>query len=398
MKKFLILGIVAALCSCADNHGGRPCVETVNGVKIVSLYGSWFEMGRQYGEFLSSELDHVVNCFMKGIMEDDGQANVMGIMESDVIENENGILDSRSEKERNIRSIADSLYMNYPHSLKSFFEGMSESSDLSVDELKIANAVEYAEGAFFCSGIGAWGPYTADGELLYARSYDAVSYSALKDDIVLAFLHPDDGSIPIAIMGYAGEIYGVNVFNAKGLMAELNNGMPSGGYEIRYDMISGTVQLMNMMLQADDMEYVDAFLRSTDNAMASIIGVADAGEARVYEWCFGRVKRADGFTPEGLTVMNNHYVNDEWGVPEPDEDTCWHSHARRANILETCTGQKGSLTANALEQLLATPVSEGGCMLDAARYQFVYKPATGQLRFRIVEYGSWGEINLNRYF
>lgn len=72
---------------------------------MVSLYGSWHEMGRQYGS--------LAKCYMTDVLE----------------------------------------YVD-------FFAGMAETSGISMDRLKLCNAAEYVEGCFLCSAMAVWGDYS----------------------------------------------------------------------------------------------------------------------------------------------------------------------------------------------------------------------------------------------
>ena len=350
--------------------------QVIGGIKVIRLHGSWHGMGRQYGTAAAEEL-HEVYAYILGKLDND--------------------------KSRTLKydDIAAKLFANYPDYLKEFLEGESETSGLGRDELIRVNALEYAEAAFFCSGLALWGPYTADGELIYGRNYDAFSYAELSRDIVVTAFHPDDGSIPTAIIGYAGELYAVNALNAKGIFIELNNGMPSAGWDIHYEMRPSTCDLLSLALSAGTMEEVDSFFCSNESFASFIIGVADRNEARVYEWCTDGFRRADHLTPEGLAVLTNHYVHPDWPYPVPTDAQSWNSHIRRDNILRQAGTLRGRACAGDVAGIMQTPIDGGGPMHEATRYQMVVEPATLTLSIRIApcstSKASWIRLEMSEF-
>ena len=293
--------------------------------------------------------------------------------------------------------IAGRLYANYPHRFKTFFAGMAETSGLDLAELKLVNAVEYMEACYFCSGLAAWGDY-ARGPLVYGRNYDGTSFSQLDKDILITVFHPADGSLAFATVGYAGEVYCVNGFNEKGLFVELNNGMPTAGFDVHFDRFAGTTRLMELLMDADSMAYAEAFFRTEKSSAAFLIGIADAQEARCYEWCADGMQRGSTDTPVGLMAMTNHYVNREWSYAVPNDDESWQSHTRRNNMLHLAEIHKGRIDSQTMCDIMQTPVKAGGPQHALTLYQMVYEPSSMKLYLRISGNPSWTEIFLQDFF
>lgn len=343
-------------------------------MKVVHLYGSWDDMGRQYGEQLNDELHHVYN-FLK----------------------EKAALPSQW---KNVEDVAEKLFSKYPDELRSFFQGMSATSGFSEKELRIINAVEYSEAAFMCSGIAAWGDYTRDGQLMYARNYDEISYQPLCNDLVVTVYHPT-GCQWVATLGYAGEIYALNGINESGIFIELNNGMPSGGFEIDYDIPASTTELLMMLFRVHSLDDVDRFFHETKSFASFVIGVADKHEARSYEWCSKGVKRGDGATPEGLMIQTNHYVNPEWDFAMPDDAVCWSTLTRRCHLLKNVEKHKGNIDLETMKQFVGEDINDGGVMFNnvernqpATMYQFVVIPETKTFWIHVVGIDGWQKIEL----
>lgn len=348
-----------------DFEGGSFCSNGV--LNVVSLYGDWHQMGRQYG-FLTRHLLQEVLSFVVGMA------------------------DTPQKRER-IESTAQKLFSRYPDTLRSFFDGMRETSGLSLDDLCLINAVEYAEPDYMCSVMAAFDGYS-EGPLVLGRNYDGMSFRPLAGDLLLTVFHPLN-ALSAAIIGYAGEIYCVNGFNEKGLFVELNNGMPSAGFEIHYEMNASTTELLTMLFDVHDMDEVDRFFGQTSSFSSLIIGVADAHEARSYEWCTAGVRRSDGHLPHGLTIHTNHYVHPDWTFPQPDDAQSWQSLTRRCNLVSKAEKFAGRWNPELMRSLMQTPIAEGGPMFDKLTlYQLVVEPETMRVWMRIPDRMPWVEIDM----
>lgn len=339
-----------------------------NGLNILDLHGSWYEMGRQYGRLASELLKDVYQNFMLPNME------------------------REPDRVPFVREVAGNLYRYYPHRLRQLFAGMAETSELTLEQLKIVNVVEFSAAVFNCSAMAVWGDY-AVGNLVYGRNYDAPGFLSLGKDVLLVIYHPSDGSLATATIGYAGEIYAVNGINEKGIFLELNNGMPSGGTEILYDRLASTVELLTMLLDADSLDYADAFFRTVKGFASYTIGIADAQEARSYEWCTQGVARAP-LAADGLMVMTNHYVSDEWDFARPDDEQSWGSLTRCANLTKLSQQNRGAIDAHLMCQMMQTPIENGGPCHECTVYQLVFEPQTMRLWIRVSGVTDWQQVNL----
>lgn len=364
----LVCFLAMALCACSSPKGS---VCDVDGIEVVSLYGSWHQMGCQYGELGREKM-----------------LDVLGYIDAQ--------LGGRTESIDSAAVVAERLYAASPDCIKEFFDGLSKSSGISLERVKLCNAVEYIESAFFCSFMAAWGSYSG-GRLVAGRNYDAYSYSEIGKDIIVTVFHPD-GGMAAAIVGYAGEVYCVNGFNEKGFFVELNNGMPSAGSEIHWDLCPSTSRLLELLLQAETMDDVDSFFRTTQSFSSFVIGVCNKDEARTYEWCHDGVKRGDGVCPEGLAVSTNHYVNGEWPYAVPTDESSWNSITRRANLLEMAEKHKGNIDVETMESILSASLEDGGPHHALTRYQIVAVPADYTLHIHVPGIADWAEVNLQKFF
>lgn len=366
---FLLLPLILVCCGKKDMlsfEGGT--LQRVDSLKVLNVYGSWEQMGRQYGHLVSDHMRHILEV---GI-EPGAKAD--------------------SVKAEKAKAIADSLYARYPQRLKSFFKGMEQTSGFTMDELKAINAMEYTDWILNCSGLAVWGDYTKDGELLYGRNYDAGNFHKMGQDIIVTIFHPNDGALATALVGYAGEIYCVNGMNENGIFIELNSGAPSTGFSQDFLRSMGTTSLLSMLPDATDMDYVDAFFRCTSSSSGFIIGCADKDGALKYEWCQDGSVKVEG--EENYMVMTNHYVSDKWNFPVPVDSASWKSFTRLSHLQKIAQDGKGEFDQSLMQKAFETSLEDGGATVEATEYQLIACPARRSWTIRIPGYCDWTEVKL----
>lgn len=341
-----------------------------NGISVVSLYGDWHEMGRQYGRLARMYMEEVLAYL-------------------------DGKLGTDAGRSSSAKAIADSLYAHTADHIRDFFAGAAETSDISLERLKLCNAAEYVEGCFLCSAMAAWGAYSG-GRLVFGRNYDAVSYREIDRDVLVTVYHPDDG-LAMATIGYAGEIYCVNGINEKGIFVELNNGMPSAGWDIHWDMCPATSALFDMLLKAESLDDVDRFFHDTRSSASFIIGVADRNVARSYEWCYDGVKVGDGTSADGLMMRTNHYVNSQWQYAAPSDADSWNSITRLSNMTAQAAKYKGRIDVRQMKSIMSTSIADGGPCHDLTRYQIVAVPEELALHIYLPYRAEWVELKMSEY-
>ena len=345
---------------------------SMNGVSAVSLYGTWHEMGRQYGALMKKELNEVFYF-------------VNTIIEYSV---------GNAEKAQSIIAVQTA---QTPYRIAEFLRGAAETSGLSVEQLQAVNAVERIGGLPNCSAAFCWDDYAA-GPLVIGRNYDySDAFFLLRDDVAVTVYHPADGSLAAATIGYVGEIYAVNGFNEKGIFMELNNGKPSAGIRSPDSRITGTTMLFSALFEIDELNDWDLFFNTVNCSSSYIINVADSHTARSYEWCPVGVKRGGTDLPEGLLAAANHYVNPDWLFPVPSNAASWQSLTRRSNLIALCKNAKGAVDEQKMREILELPLSEGGATDELTVFQMVMVPETGMLSLRVIGGKGWTKIDLSSF-
>lgn len=343
-----------------------------DGVTVVSLYGTWREMGRQYGMLMQDRL-----------------AEVYGFVET--------IIDYGVGNAEKASSIIAKQTRQTPYRISQFFEGAAETSGLTVEQLQAVNAVERIGGLPRCSAAFCWGAYTS-GQMVIGRNYDySEAFALLKDDVAVTVYHPADGSLATATIGYVGEIYAVNALNEKGIFMELNNGTPSANINSPNARITGTTALFSELFEADELDDWELFFNTTNCSSSYIINLADSSAARSYEWCPIGVKRGGADLPEGLLVSTNYYVNPDWLFKTPSDTASWEGLTRRNNLISLCEAAKGQIDEQKMMSIIETPLEEGGAQNELTVYQMVAVPETRMLWLRVIGGDDWTQIDLSGF-
>ena len=367
---------LAILVSCAST--GKNNADTskatkfkVGPVSVVDLHGTWYEMGRQFGDLMKDELHDIYDFLQTIIAANQGNSDKT---------------DSSVEQQKS----------QTPYRICEFMKGAAETSGLTYDQIHMINAVERIGGLPHCSVAMAWGDYT-DGSLVIGRNYDYADYfSQIADDVAITVYHPADGALATATIGYVGEIYAVNAINEAGIFLELNNGKPSANIKSPNYRFTGTTMLFDIMFDADDLNDIDLFFNTTNSSSSSIINVADSQKGVSYEWCPIDVKHGESENPEGLLVSTNYFLNPEWDFPVPSDADSWNAITRRENLLKLLDSKKGSVDVSVMQDIIATPFEDGGAMLDLTVYQLVVVPETFELWIRVIdaEDDAWFSVDL----
>lgn len=352
-------------------ENGRKAAQ--GDIKVVDLRGTWRQMGRQYGHLMKEELEEV-DLFLDIIIE------------------------ASEGNTKTAESIIAVQTEQTPYRICEFFEGASETSGLTVEELQAINAVERLGGLPKCSVAMAWDEYAAS-DLVIGRNYDySSSFALLKDAIAVTVYHPADGSLATATIGYVGEIYAVNGLNEKGIFLELNNGTPSYKNKPSEKRITGTTMLLESLFEADELSDMELFFNTVNCSSSYIINVADKNEGKSFEWCPIGVKQGGEDLPKGLLASTNYFVNPDWSFPVPDDEKCWHGLTRRKNLVDLCEQQKGKIDAEAMMKIINTTLEEGGAKNELTVYQMVVVPEKKTLWLQITGGSEWTRIDLDSFF
>ena len=132
--------------------------------------------------------------------------------------------------------------------------------------------------------------------------------------MVVAVFKPNDGSIPAALINYAGVIYNATGMNADGLFLELNAG-PWLGFSL--ERVSIFTTLFSYLQEYHNLWEFDRAMRSTLVDISSIINVADPSRAYSYECSLWDTRRRDQ-DAEGIIAAANAFSLPGWNISPLD--------------------------------------------------------------------------------
>jgi hypothetical protein len=367
-----------------DFNGGERNFEGGRAVRfgnflVLDLRGTWRDMGRQYGELAGESLRGMYDRAVEGYLV------------------------GRSGKSRDeIEETAESFHVNYPHKLKEVIAGVSETSGLDLGKALALNAVEVLVAGDLwsrnhCSGIAAWGEYSS-GALIYGRNYDYFDwFGELGEHVVVAAYHPADGSLAVATVGYAGQIYMATGINERGIFLELNNGEPSGGALQYHNRVPAVAELFMFLLDSPNLDQLESFFHSTRSNFAYVIGTADDQTSRCFEWPVFDVKRRMSVRRPGLMVATNHFTEPSWGLPKPDDKKFSATRTRRQNLLTLAEHFKGSIDMPRMKKILDTRIEDLGATTDNTVYQVIAEPSSMTLSLKVPRFTDWTDIPIGDF-
>ncbi|HOX43798.1 MAG TPA: C45 family autoproteolytic acyltransferase/hydrolase [Myxococcota bacterium] len=303
MRALCLTLLLAALLApgCSDEspkYYTEASREERDGVHVLKLVGTPFEMGLQHGELMAPELAEGV-----AFVEQDSLFSLFLPL-------------ARSQG-----LIEDALAQSYPDVLDEC-EGMAEAARRAgVPGWTLETCIALAYGdvilAFVqdlvspgCTQFMAAGPASIGGRLVHGRNMDWDRLSYLIDHPTVIVRQPT-GEIPFLTVGFPGCVAPYNGLNAAGIAIASNDNSADPAQDPNQRGRRGHTQMIHQALAGcDSLEAVEAFLRGEPHSRATILGVSDGAQrtAAVFELSPSHlaVRRMDA---DGLVYATNHFLD-----------------------------------------------------------------------------------------
>ena len=365
-------------------ENGKAYKTGDNAYWVLTLNGTWQEMGRQYGGLVGGELCR----FYMDISRD--------------------IADRGMGYDEQLES-AKALASNLSSNLNDLLKGIAETSGLNKDEVLILNASMSSlaglalglETPSACSGLAVWDKYTTDGTLVFGRNWDIdrKSMQEYMKYLSVVVFNPDSGNA-FANVHPLGSVYLETGMNDKGLFLELNNGMSSDPQYIedREDTISVLVAALN---ECSTISEASKYLSDIPADLSHIIQIADGSECvSVERATFGaRVRTTE---QKGVLAAYNSFVPpypEEWkgrvtDPPAKEDDPRYDNLINLANSREFF----GKLDVSGMKRLMDVEVRHGGAVHKGTVYQVIAVPERLTLWIRALDYSDWQQVDLKDLF
>ena len=177
-----------------NDYQSKGWLETVNGVKILHVSGTNYEMGFQHGSLLKEETQQNLRAF----------------------------LDYSDVDYETLIDTWDIMKDYIPQEYIEEYQGIADGAGIPFNDI-VAGYMTIIWSDMACFGITAWGPATDDGRLYHTRSLDytmgikdPISGKLAHENSVLIVRNPDNGFTSIS-PSVAGTMHFGGGFNEEGI-------------------------------------------------------------------------------------------------------------------------------------------------------------------------------------
>jgi len=280
----------------------EPGLEIRDGIYVLRLKGSPYEMGVQHAELMYEQLLAGTEYI---------ESSYMMLMELVA---------------RNQGYLPEAMAQSYPATIEEC-EGMA--SVLADDGWTMERCIVLAWGDVIvefindymsgCSQFTLAGPATADGGLIHGRNMDWDEIDYLLEYPTVIVRHPTD-RIPYVVIAYPGCVAPSSGINAAGLSIASNEANTENDQDRQG---RSHLQMLAEILQtAESLEDARAFIESQDRMSAEsyMIADGDAGTAAVFEMTASH-RAVRELSDDGVVMLTNHYIEPEmvpYHVEYPD--------------------------------------------------------------------------------
>lgn len=189
-------------CSIISNVNGG-WLEERDGIKVLHITGSYYDMGYQHGFLLKKEIRKSLRTQLV-FFEDHGFPY---------------------EK---ILRIGNIMNMYLPLEYKDEMQGMADGADMLLEDIIVLNTMPALLNIVFaeaCCEIALWGDATVDGKLLHVRSWDWTLYlldpetgTSLQENMIMIVRTPLVGYSSLSVPQNPGDIISWNGVNENGIV------------------------------------------------------------------------------------------------------------------------------------------------------------------------------------
>ncbi|AWD32959.1 hypothetical protein Fsol_00152 [Candidatus Fokinia solitaria] len=347
-------------------------------IKRITLKGTKYEMGFQYGAVLQAELK-----------------TSLGIIKEFFIGKHHFSNDALLNK-------TNAFYERYPSSFQDFIKGVANGADLTLGDAKILNGMETLNSLIAnrseisaCAFV-AIPPFKTGDSVIIGRNYDfPAPFSKLAKYLLITILL-EENAIPTAFIGMPGQIYCSTCINQNSLFVEFNNATPSGGKAVNQERESLLISLLSTLQSSRNLLELDSKLQQLESDYSLVVNVADKKYVRAYE--YSSYYGMKSFTPEENSVYasTNFYLNKTWNRSVISDENTWYGVTRMNNLLNLA---KTAVSVSDVMNMLDRKLSDGGATWNLTIYQIIYDAGAYNLHIkRTLEDEEWECIDMHELF
>ncbi len=375
--------------------GGGRLYETAGepGILVPVMTGSYFEMGKQYGEMLGE------------LMQKTYDTLVQPLFDKKLLEYDDAVA-----------SFGRKAWSTTSSRLREAYRGAVEGSGMSRERLLLLDQQIYMQiyqaklhSFSGCSSIFAWGDSTTDGRMVLARNLDWGA-SFMNNQQVFAVWNPtgpDHSYANFAPAGWVGAT--MTGINDQGLYFDLHDGTSMGGAVIYMGRSPLLNSLTDALAEVDDVDALGTRLCSIRADISNICQMADTREARCYE----NPVHDTLLLPNDDTILAtaNTFMNPAFGITTRDTES--KSLERRANLHARLEEAKSRIDADKILEIMdlglynpdgspgrgaTKPLIEKQYDVDVTVHTIAARPADLQIWLKVPTQTEWCHIDLKSLF
>lgn len=392
----------------AEFEGGQLYKQ--NALHLVVLNGTYYEMGRQYGQLLKDEIHWHFNE-----LKNDFLVRTAG---NNPVDKPAPLLSYEELKQK----FMPGYYRAQPYSQKLMIQGASETAGLSIEEMvfidHMLQVVIMSAGISGCTSAAVWGKASKDGRLYTGRNHDFGK--AWRDRLgrigVMRVMNPTGSDISVAAATRVGQLNtAIDLMNSKGLYIEFNNADNIRPGSLPTNMRAIDDQSYSLVVDYQSVAELNVVVPNLKSSDALLMLAADPTEARYFELSpYFSVRTEPEFLDGQLTSRGNHALHPSWNMDadsDPERSIAF-SKMRRSNFVkylseDPSTNDDAKMRAFLSKQIIVDGKTSDGaaCLMEPAvkvedwtAYQTVTIPAERKFFWRIPTHTPWVEFDLTQYF
>ena len=298
-------------------------VERTDGVPLIRLTGTPYEMGRQHGKLLKDQIAFLHREFLDAMVIPAVGREALG-------------------------EWATSVEGFIPKAYREELRGLADGAGMPYREILVANTMLDRLQTVMCSTVVAGGDATTDGEIYFGRNLDFPGRNILHRMTVVLVFEPEGGTKMAAVTwpGMIGVLSGMNEHGVCGATMLIHRGktiLPGLPYLLMYRQA-----LQDARKTAD----VEASIRKAKRTCPNNFMVVDgAGTAAVLE--FDQAAVASRTPERGTLCSTNHFRSEKM------KDVGWPMGKRRyATLQDFVVREHGRIDLESIRSALrdtATP-------------------------------------------
>jgi len=324
---------------------GEGYLEDINGLLVLHVKGSPYEMGYQHGFLLKDAAQAVIQNGIQRMINMgysyEYMVNCAQAMEAHIPE----------EYIQEMEGLADGASMNY--------------TDVLLEQVN-SNTRNYGTGWSGCSGFVVFGNVTRDGHLYHGRSLDLYLNPVESMGLVTVY-EPENGNVFVSV-GWPGVIGVATGMNKEGITLESNlssssdktlDGMPSVFIHKKVLQYSTNLtEAIYIICQADRTTGYNILLGDGKNLNACAVEISD-NYCKVF-WAGDPAEDiGPHFSIANAVRRTNHYVDTELAAtqrspydPRVGWNWTWNRYEKLSQLIED---NYGNITAEMSIEFLRTP-------------------------------------------